>query len=184
MARLVKVRNVGDSMFTDKCNGAEYTIPPNSEIIVEEDVVSIWMGWPGLVDDPVRKIRDRTDTYRRLRLRYGWHEGMGLTDEDWEQMRPKLEVYDLTDARVWTVLEDPEGTQGNGAVHVTDGSDLASMRAAFDRQQKELEALRRLLEAKDPTSPQSKAAHAAADVEEDTPQVPGPRRKPKDPTDG
>lgn len=170
-ARLLKVRNTGEAEWTGKYGGAVYAIPAGEEIIVEESVVSVWLGWPGLVDDAKRKIMDRTNKFQHLRAKYGWHDGMGMTDEDWEKMRPPLEVFTLDEERVYTVLDDPTGEQmGNMLTPRT--TDMADLQNAYTRQQAELEALRKLLEAKDPTSPASVDANLAAEIPEDGPNVP------------
>lgn len=145
--RLVAVKNTGEFMFIDSFNGQRYAIPAGEQIIVREEVVSTWMGWPGLQDDPAREISDRTQCAERLRLRYGWHSGMGFTEADWEDMKPKLEAYTLTGDRLWTVLDDPTGDHTKPPPPGMD--DVSFLKDAYARQADELEALRKRLDEKE-----------------------------------
>lgn len=173
MAALVRVRNVGDTAFVDSWQGNDYVIPAGQEIIMEAEGPCLWLGYPGLRDDPLRADFKRTDQYARLRARLGFHGGpAGQTEKDWERMRPKLEVYKLdTNERVYMILDDPTGELDKGHLvdaPVTGNEDTAYLEERLESQQREIDALRTLVEAR-----QGNDEPLPEQVAEDTPrQVP------------
>ncbi len=152
MAALVTVHNVGETTFRDLYAGKEYVIPPGARVVMEAEAPCLWLGYPGLRDDPLKADFRRRDQHTRLRQRYGWHQGIGETEETWEKVRPKLEVYTMDDQRVWMILDDPEGTKGATPLEAAQPSgteEIAMLRDAFERQQAELEAMRKLILARE-----------------------------------
>lgn len=156
MAALVRVVNTGDKPFIDSFENREYTIGPGKEIVVDAEAPSLWLGFPGLRDDPNKAVFARTEQFDRLRLRYGYHAGLGHDESDWEALRPKIEVYTFDPEgpgqRVWMILDDPTGERSGGSPLVehapAGGESTTALQERLDRQEQELEALRRLLEAR------------------------------------
>lgn len=174
---LVNIKNVGDKEFVDSFNGFEYIIPPARELIAEEEVAATWLGWWGLRDDPARNVFDRRNTYARLRLRYGWHEGTSMSEDEWAEHRPHLEVSTLDGTRLWTVLDDPTGTKSRTRPRADLAeADLDVLRSAYEQQQSELEALRQMVEQR-MAEPDGKAQPAMRDEPRRTPV--GARSGPK-----
>lgn len=138
--RIVRVRNVGDKPFNGKFSNQLYTILPDSEAFVPWDAMALWMGNPDVRD--VGRNRDRTDLYRRLRVRYGVYE-----HEDRLVNLPKLEAYDIDGRRITTVLDDPEGKTVTAASAST--ADQENLRSQVNALSSQLQAVLAMLNEQD-----------------------------------
>lgn len=173
MPALVEVRNVGDVDFVDSFERKQYRIPAGSKAIVDAEVACLWLGYPGLRDEPTRGIFTRTDQHYRLRARFGWHAGL-MEEDRWEALRPKLEVYTLEGERVWMILDDPTGenTRRSPLVEqeIQAASELDLLRERMEQQERELEAMRNLIQGK---VAEQETGEGGDEAEEDKPrQVP------------
>lgn len=107
--RPVRIRNNGDTDYTDKWDGTVYTVPAGSETLVPFAGVCLWLGDPRMKDiGPGTQNRFRTDEYNRVKYRCGY--GMD-SREDFDAGRPDLEVFHPDSGeRILMVVDDPEGT--------------------------------------------------------------------------
>lgn len=102
---VVRIRNLMDREWSAMYNSQTYRMGPGGETIAPYIAVCNWFGHPEAVDMGPRE-RYRTDEYARLRVFYGVYD-----DEDkWDELTPKVEVYDLDGNRITTVIDDPSGS--------------------------------------------------------------------------
>lgn len=144
MAALVRVRNVGALPWEGpraKFNNQEYPIPVGEEIICDGEIACTWLGYPAMRDDPNKAQFHRTEAFNRLRQTYGWSAGFDQ-EPDWEEMRPKLEVYTMKGERIWMILDDPEGKLAKPQEDVVRPDDIEWLKAQVARQEEELDALK------------------------------------------
>lgn len=99
----VRVLNKGSEDFKGQYDRDTYTIPAGSEGIAPWDAVCLWLGDPRATDTGVQK--NRLEEYRRLTSKFGVYD----EQDQFEDARPKLEVYRLNGTRVTMLAEDPFG---------------------------------------------------------------------------
>lgn len=126
MSSLVKLVNVGDEDFVDTFAGAKYIIPAGVGELVPDGAMRLWLGDPQAQDQP--RERMRKDEHDRLKVRFGANSGMqGDVRGFWDDVKPTLEAYTTSGERIWTVLDDPEGTHGGGGAPVYTNEELSRM---------------------------------------------------------
>jgi hypothetical protein len=161
MQQVVRVINAGAETFVDMYANQPFEIAPGAEMFVPLEAVWCWMGHPGLRDHPDGRITARTDEFKRIKGRYGWWAAM--TPEEWNGVRPNLEVYSLAGERYITLLDDPEGRH----VAPQSGSEQEMLLDYQKRLESELTQLRERLDRME------SGQLAAEDIPEDEPrQVP------------
>jgi len=99
----VRVLNKGDADFKGQYDRDIYVIPAGSEGIVPWDAICLWLGDPRATDNGVQK--NRLEEYRRLTSKFGVYD----EQDQFDDARPKLEVYRLNGQRVTMLAEDPFG---------------------------------------------------------------------------
>lgn len=169
---VVRVKNVSKRTFVGGYAQQRYEVKAGKQAVVPREAAQHWTGRWDLLDG---RKKDRAAEYERLMVLYGiFSDSSGSEDEKREKNIPQLEVWDLEDNRIDTVLDDPTGEK----IHPV--ASTAHEKGLVDEQ---IATLRRELSAL-----QSVAAHAqiegyepTSDVAEpDTPtRVPvsdGPRR--------
>lgn len=103
--QVVRLRNEGDTPFSQKYAGVRYIIPPGSETIVPFMAMCLWLGHPNAVDMD-KKRRFRTQEFQRLCVKWGVYEHY----EDVETKFPKVTAWDIiTNEELITVVKDPDG---------------------------------------------------------------------------
>lgn len=131
-----RILNLMDREWTGMYNSQSYKMPPGGETIAPYIAVCNWFGHPDAVDVGPRE-RYRTDEYARLRVFYGVYD-----DEDrWDELTPKVEVYDLEGNRIITVIDDPSGAHLSPTqTTVLERDNLTRQLAQMDRQMRAMQA--------------------------------------------
>ena len=127
---LAKIINKGDSpvIMRHDIHG-DVTIAPGKERIVSIDHVIVNLGNPGARNEGKNKVRDAD--FAALRTRWGFYPGI-YPEDAWKGTAPmkdsgemvgpfcpNVEVYDLDENRIYTILDDPTGEQGRGEFVLT-----------------------------------------------------------------
>lgn len=134
---LAKIINKGDTpvIMRHDIHG-DVTIAPGKERIVSIDHVIVNLGNPGARNEGKNKVRDAD--FAALRTRWGFYPGiypeaawdgtapMKDTGEMIGPFKPDVEVYDLDENRIYTILDDPTGEQGRGEFVLTQEAQDAS----------------------------------------------------------
>lgn len=133
--QVVYLENYSTVPFKGMYASNPYHIAPGQRGIVPYFAMCLWLGDPRSVDV------DDTHRYRhaeveRLRVKYGAYDDMAV----WEQNKPKLRAFDLNNAPIRTVVDDPEGAhlQTKG-VNVAQQQALQQAMAAMQAQVARLE---------------------------------------------
>lgn len=135
---LVKIRNTHDTkplpLKHDELG--HVTVPPGEQVIVPLAYLVVCFGHPAARNVGVDRARD--DAYSQALTWWGMYPGMN--EAEWDDLRPQFEAYTMDDERIWTVLEDPEGTKGPVKVATpgevstnTVQSEIADLQAQIDR---------------------------------------------------
>lgn len=104
-ADIVRLRNEGDTPFSQKYAGQRYTIQPGQEWLVPFMAMCLWLGHPDAVDID-KKRRFRTQEFQRLCVKYGIYEHHELVPERF----PKVTAWDvISNEELITVVKDPDG---------------------------------------------------------------------------
>lgn len=140
MPQFVNLVNKGNSPFDFHHQNKKKIIQPGGNAIVPWDIATTLFGDPFVLDDG--KKNDRTRTYKHVLGLFGYQNGM-MTQEEWEFIRPKIEVYDLeTQERVYMLLEDPEGLHSLPQEKPTeDSSAIAFLQRQLSQTQAQLATL-------------------------------------------
>ena len=142
--QLLRFVNVDDHPITLKhAQTGKVVMPPGAERILPIEYATLNVGHPNARNEGKNLWRDQALAH--LYTRWGYYPGL-MTDADWEDMRPKIELYTVdTNERVYSVLEDPEGTLANPSsltgVEPTDGNFLQAQVASMQAQIERLTAL-------------------------------------------
>ena len=161
--QFVRLVNKDKRPFDFHQSNQKRIIPKGGEIMVPWDIAVSLFGDPGTVDTPQDPARTRA--WKQSRGQYGYITG-GMTQEEWEDIRPKVEVYDVeTNERIVMVIEDPEGLDSNGQHRMSqEGINNANLEQAIAHQQKQIEKLTELLMSQQQgTAPTGQAAVASQD---------------------
>lgn len=107
---LVKIRNTHDTkdLPLNHDELGHITVPAGEEVIVPLAYLVVCFGHPSARNVGVNRARE--DEYKQALTWWGMYPGMN--EDDWDDLRPSFEAYTMDDERIWTVLEDPEGTRG------------------------------------------------------------------------
>ena len=134
---MYEVKNVGDGPFVGRYRQQWVEIPPNASMIVETGAVHCWLGNPAVKDTATWKQREE----EFQRIRFMWTGERLDSPGAWEELRPALEVYDLsTHDRYYTVADDPDGTQ-HASTHLEGDVEKAQLIAAVRELQQRLDAM-------------------------------------------
>lgn len=110
-------------------------ILPGKAVFVEWEKALFWLGDPGTQDQRRREEFDRKRTW------YGFAQGM-MTEDEWEDMRPKLEVFNQEGERIFMALDDPDGSKANpAALGSAEASTVDARTAALEAQVAQLTTL-------------------------------------------
>lgn len=153
---VVRIRNLMDKEWTGMYNSQTYRMSPGGECIAPYIAVCNWFGHPEAVDIGPRE-RYRTDEYARLRVFYGVYD-----DEDkWDELTPKVEVYDLDGNRIITVIDDPSGSA------LTPAQSTVAERDLLVRQMTQMQKQMAMMQAQLDTQNRAVAAEDSGDLIED-----------------
>lgn len=123
----VRVLNKGDADFKGQYDRDTYVIPAGSESIVPWDATCLWLGDPRATDNGVQK--NRLEEYRRLTSKFGVYD----EQDQFDDARPRLEVYRLNGQRVTMLAEDPFGAPvdvfGSGGGEVDLATQVSKLQA-------------------------------------------------------
>ncbi len=158
-ANVVKVKNTGDVVFRDGFDGTTYAIPPGEEAFLPAAAVLLWFGDNGLFNIDAR-TKPREKEVQRLRVKYGVYGD----HDSWDSKTPSVEVYTLQGDRVYTLIEDIDGTKADEAAGESDtagGTDIISDR--MEALEAELRALRTALATQDSAN----KAQSQSDAQDD-----------------
>lgn len=131
MQQLVIIQNDGSEDFTAKYDGEQYTIPAGESSTFPWDVMIVWMGDPGIINE--RNGRQRDEVYDRL---CSYYNARGLLGNDPEKL-PAITAWTLEGEQIVTILDDPKGDlyapriEGNG--------DTALLQRQIDSLQRQLD---------------------------------------------
>lgn len=127
--KVVKIKSTERTKtHTMRFQKEDTVIPPGGEVFVSWEQACFWFGDPGLLAER------RRDEYDRRRTWFGFANGFD-SEESWNAQsdmkapdgrtmvaRPRLVVSDpQTGERIWMVLDDPLGNQGQTAFPVAPG---------------------------------------------------------------
>ena len=176
---IVRVKNLDARRpFVDDYANQRYVIEPGAETIVPYFAMVYWLGDPRAIDVGDRNaqphLQHRTMEIDRLSTKYGTY-GDSWYPQEWEinednsdkypssrhRNLPKLEVTSMTGERLFTVIDDPEGTHLSPATQTV--TEQANTAAAIAQMQAQITALTNQLALADPA--------AAAALMPFTPQV-------------
>lgn len=160
-ASVVRLRNDGDTAFTQKYGGIKYTIPPGSELIVPFMAMCLWLGHPNAVDLD-KKRRFRTQEFQRLCVKWGVYEHHELVGEKF----PKVSAWDVVNPgnEFITVVKDPDGK------HLTPDVQTKFERENLMEQMRQMQAQLAALQAQvNQNDAQTAADIAAGDTRADAP---------------
>lgn len=162
-AQVVRLRNDGDTTFSQKYGGVKYTIPPKSELIVPFMAMCLWLGHPNAVDID-KKRRWRTQEFQRLCVKWGVYEH----HEKVQEMFPKVSAWDVVNPQreFITVVKDPDGK------HLTPDVQTKFERETLMEQMRQMQSQLAALQAQINQNDQQTAADiAAGDTRTDNPTV-------------
>lgn len=105
-SQVVRLRNDGDTEYSQKYGGVRYRIPPGADIIVPFMAMCLWLGHPDAVDID-KKHRYRTQEFQRLCVKYGVYERHDKIEDQF----PKISAWSIIDPtqEYITVVKDPDG---------------------------------------------------------------------------
>lgn len=151
MNELVKVLNTGDTPLSLVDDDRRIVIPVKGERIVRFEQAAGWFGHPQARN--TSRVRDRWDTFDRLRTFYGYYSGYDGPDE-WEAKCPKFRVETLEGVYLPMVLDDPAGELSlpgelGGDLSASDSTDVVTLREQVDRQQAQIEKLLSMIAARE-----------------------------------
>lgn len=144
---LVRVVNKGEKPYTIMYDSISYVLQPGKDTWVPFPAVALWFGDPrsagtlaSIVDE--RGVRtyvpDRETEVRRLRVKYGNAFG----DESVVTGYPDVELYDMDNDRVMSVLDDPTGENVMPAQSTV--ADQSNLMTIIQRQQAQIDQLAKL----------------------------------------
>lgn len=116
----------------------DVVIAPGASRVVPLEYATVSFGHPAAKGDN-RKVE-----YGLCRTLWGHYPGID-TEDDWERTRPRFEVTDLDGARIWMVLDDPEGVNGFSGPAAVDLADDSSVLKAMERMQAEIDRMAKIL---------------------------------------
>lgn len=163
--QFVRLVNKDKRPFDFHQSNQKRIIPPGGEIMVPWDIATSLFGDPAATDSTTDPSRTRA--WKQSRGQFGYVLG-GMTQEEWEEIRPKVEVYDVeTGDRIYMVIEDPEGLLVNGGTPLVSESTIQN--AALEQQialmQKQVEALTNMLMNQNAeTTPRGQSAFSSEDA--------------------
>lgn len=110
--QFVRLVNKDHRTFDFHQNNKKRYIQPGEDVMVPWDVATSLFGDPFTTDTPTDQARTRA--WSQSSGMHGYIVG-GMTNEEWEAHRPKIEVWDIESGeRVFMVMEDPEGQKASG----------------------------------------------------------------------
>ncbi len=137
MPQYVRFINQDYRPFDFHHQNAKRIVPPGGDAIVPWDLAVTLFGHPRLPNSAPRY--ERTKAYERIRARHNFSSGLQQEDE-WEAIRPHVDVYDLEDnTQIVMLIDDPEGVRQPDSVPTaspaaTDVSVLQQQIAALTQQ--------------------------------------------------
>lgn len=138
--RPIRILNAGQEPWRDWYNSREFNLQPGQQTIVPYAAILNWFGDPDLRDSGDRYLR--SDEYRRLGTRYGWH--IGESEEEWRETRmPRIKCFTLEDEPILTVLDDPNGESLKDKPATSD--QYSYLEQTVQRQEAELAQMRKVL---------------------------------------
>lgn len=186
---LAKVINKGQHAITlEHAVHGDVIIEPGKERIVSIYHIIINFGNPGARNEGKNRVREAD--FNALRTRWGFYSGIypeaawdgeALFAETGEMVgpfKPQIEVYDLDDNRIWTIIEDPEGKKGTGEFTLTqEAQDSAFVNKRIESLEAQIQQLVGLLASQQTTAaavPPPQAQEPAGAVTSDQSENPPP----------
>jgi hypothetical protein len=164
--QFVRLVNKDSRPFDFHQNQVKRILGPGDEAMVPWDIATSLFGDPYAVD--TTNDQSRTRALKQSRGQFGYQLG-GMTEEEWQEIRPKIEVYDVESGeRIYMVLEDPQGVHGlPGAPAEVDGlanANLSTIEAQLAATQRQVELLTAiLLKTQADEAPQGQSVVASED---------------------
>ncbi len=131
MQQLVIIQNDGSEDFAAKYDGERYTIPAGESSTFPWDVMVVWMGDPGIVNE--RNGRQRDEVYDRL---CSYYNARGLLGNDPDKL-PAISAWSLDGEQIVTILDDPKGDLY--APRIEGDGDTALLQRQIDALQRQLD---------------------------------------------
>lgn len=139
---IVRLKNTGDTRWTDKYNNQVFACDPGKDIVIPFGALCLWMGNPDAKDVPNGQ-RHRRAEFNRLVIRYGGADNPDL----WHENTPKIEAYDFDNNRIITVIDDPEGKGVHSAQTTVEEQEI--LQSQVNKLTRELAAMRSRMESHD-----------------------------------
>lgn len=163
---VVKAVNTSPKDFPVPHNGGVLWVAAHGERFVPWDAMASLWGDPGF--KPSRG-QTRFDYAMLCRGQFGWFHG--LDDEStWDQRRPPIEWYTIEGDRLWTVLDDPHGTQGGRPTSAAPTDDQVFLLETIAELQQQIAGLQAAQAQRDATVADSREAETLTVDSGDLPQ--------------
>ena len=166
--QFVRLVNKDKRPFDFHQSNQKRILKPGAEVMVPWDVATSLFGDPASVDTTTDQARTRA--WKQSRGQYGYVTG-GMTQDEWEELRPKVEVYDVESGdRIIMVIEDPDGTNSGHATPQMSADSLTTRAledqvAVLSRQLEQVMGL--LTQQQANTPPDGQSALASRDAPDD-----------------
>lgn len=173
MPNLVKITNTSpDKDLPLRHDGmGDIVVPPGAETIVPFSYAAVCFGHPATRNEGVDRARDTV--YSQVLTRWGMYPG--INEDEWDDLMPSFEVHTMEGERLWTVLEDPEGTRGDMPVMTSPedatSKSLQSQVAALQAQIDQLVKIGAVNESIDKPTPAAEASPLPDDAPKDLPTL-------------
>lgn len=161
--QFVRLVNRDNRPFDFHQSNKKRILQPGQEAMVPWDIATSLFGDPAAIDTTTDQARTRV--WKQSRGQFGYQSG-SMTMEEWEELRPKVEVYDVeTGERIYMVIEDPEGNlYGPNRVMSNDTINAGALEAQLAHMQKQVDTLTQLLLAQNAqTAPQGQSVVSSED---------------------
>lgn len=142
---IIEFRNVGDKPVPLKHAGmGKVILQPGKSAILPIEYATLNVGHPNARNEGKNLWRDQA--YKHIRTRWGFYPGL-MTEEEWDEMKPTIELYTLDGERLYSVIDDPEGVMGNPETVEGQPAGDAFLQSQVAAMQKQIERLTALIAA-------------------------------------
>lgn len=147
--QVIKFRNVDTRPIRLKNRQhGDVTLKPGQETVLPLAYATVNLGNPYAQN--VGRNREREEQFKDVRRRWGFYPGL-MPESDWDEIKPKIELYTLDGERLYSVIEDPDGVMSQPVIESEDTSTLA-LKAQLVAMQKQIEQLTAVIAAQQTTA--------------------------------
>lgn len=111
---IITYKNTGSEPVRLKNSGmGDVHVKPGQQVVLPIEYATLNVGHPRARNEGKNLWRDIA--YTKARRRWGFYPGL-MTEAEWDEMKPTIELYTLDGVRLYSVLDDPSGALGNPEV--------------------------------------------------------------------